>query len=181
MDKKAELNDLMIKSQKGDNEAYRKLLNHCSKLAAKYVYSRINDKSNIDDVIQEILVSIHKSKHTFNPEKEFLPWFYAISNFRLNDYLKKIYSNKEINNFDEVFSNFLFEETKYDEVEKQQLIKKALEILNDKQKQIVELLYLEGFSAKEVSNKMKISVSDVKVSAHRALNEIKIVYGKNNG
>ena len=52
-------------------------------------------------------------------------------------------------------------------------IEDAFDSLPDQQKKVVELMKIKGYSAEEVSQKTGMSVSAVKVSAHRALQKIR--------
>ena len=45
--------------------------------------------------------------------------------------------------------------------------------LPDKQRKVFELIKLHGYSAQEVADEMGMSVSAVKVSAHRTMNKLK--------
>jgi RNA polymerase sigma-70 factor (ECF subfamily) len=50
----------------------------------------------------------------------------------------------------------------------------ALQQLPDKQRRVVELLKLEGFSVKEAALKLGMTESALKVSAHRAYKAMKV-------
>lgn len=57
-----------------------------------------------------------------------------------------------------------------------------LQDLPEKQKKIIELNKLHGFSMKEIADQMGMSVENVKVIAHRGLNNLKsVVKERNNG
>ena len=171
------LQSLMKQAQKGNKTSYKSLLEELNNLATSYIRKRINSETSVEDIVQEILVSIHKSRHTYDPEKPFLPWFYAIAKFRLNDYLRNFYSNKEDLSFEGTFENVISQTTELRDIEKTQMIEKSLDCLSSKKKKIIKLMYIDGYSVREVSEKMSISLSDVKVSAHRALKEIKTNFG----
>jgi RNA polymerase sigma-70 factor, ECF subfamily len=47
----------------------------------------------VDDLLQEILLSIHKSRHTYNNDRPFRPWVFTIAKFRLLDHLRKHYAD----------------------------------------------------------------------------------------
>lgn len=167
----------MKASLSGDKNSYKDLLLQLTKLAKNFARKKISSEAAIDDIAQEILISVHKSKHTYNPEKPFLPWFYAIANYRLYDHLRGVYNNQETNIFEEWLDHKIDQKDETLEIEKKQSIEKSLKILPEKQRQIVELVYVEGYSIKETAEQMNISVSDVKTSAHRALKSIKTEFG----
>lgn len=164
----------MVAAQAGDKAAYRKLLVEIEVLSQRYLTSRIASISDRNDTTQEILISIHKARHTYDADKSFFPWMYAIFNYRLKDYLRRHYRLQER---ETEAPDYPIEDVTAlnaeDELEKHQLSKKLLSYLKPNQRIIVEMLYLQGNSAQEVSEKMKISVANVRTTAHRAMNEMK--------
>ena len=54
----------------------------------------VNSASEVDDLLQEILISIHKARHTYDGERPYKPWAYAIAKFRLQDYLRAHYADQ---------------------------------------------------------------------------------------
>ena len=57
---------LMINAQKGDATAYNELLLNLCSFLKNYLRKRIFEQSDIEEVIQEILMAVHKSLHTFD-------------------------------------------------------------------------------------------------------------------
>ena len=52
-------------------------------------------------------------------------------------------------------------------------IREAMDVLKPKQRDVITLLKLQGFSVTEIAERLNISVSDVKVTAHRGYEKIK--------
>ncbi len=158
----------------GDKKAYAELLGITEKIAYNYLKSRVKDFDSIDDVVQEILISVHKALHTYQPSMPFEPWVYSIINFRFKDYLRKVYRTAEVSTVDlDDVSHLLSTKSDEGKIENEDAVDKALQCLKDKERMIVEALYLEGMSAKEVADKMILTVSDVRTTAHRALKKLK--------
>ena len=51
-------------------------------LARDFLAPRTHTKCDIDDLPQEILITVHKARHTYDPRKPFYPWLCAIFNYR---------------------------------------------------------------------------------------------------
>ena len=153
----------------GDNESYRKFLNEVSNWLRKVLTRKIFNSGDVEDVVQEILVSIHKARHTYDGQRRLIPWLNAIATYRLKDYLRAHYAQKNDKkvNIDEVFDledeNVVTEDDTPNEN-----ITKAIDRLKDKQKEIINLMYFQELSVKEVARKLNMSESAVKVTAHRA-------------
>lgn len=168
----AELNDdletLMRQSLAGDQRAYAALLRETVRLLRPFLSRRIYASTEVDDVLQEILISIHKARHTYDGLRPYKPWMYAIAKFRLQDHLRTHYANQlygaeDLSAWEDILSDDVTEtgfsyESISGEVEK----------LPEKQAMILRLIHQEGYTSKEVAEKMGMNESAVKVAAHRA-------------
>ena len=72
-----ELTLLIASGQKGDRAAYDALLHGLRAVVSLYVRRRVGTAPWAEDVVQDVLFSIHRARHTWNPERPFAPWFYA--------------------------------------------------------------------------------------------------------
>lgn len=163
-----DLRALMQKAQQGDKIAYAKLLQEITGIIRPFLYHKLNDKSHLEDVVQEILISIHKARHTYEASRPFLPWMFAIANYRLQDHFRELYRERK-----QAFTNFdAVKETlaapKDHDHENADILRKSLSLLPKKQRIIIEMMHVEGYTAPEVAKKTGMSLSAVKVSAHRA-------------
>ncbi len=118
--------------------------------------------------MQEILISIHKARHTYDAKRNYLPWLFAIANFRLKDYLRSHYADKlhfaaELSEAENIFSQDVTESSLSYES-----IKEEIDQLPEKQATILKMMHGEGYTAKEVAEKIGMNESAVKVAAHRA-------------
>lgn len=163
-----ELENLMKLALNGDKRAYETALRQCASLLKPFIAKRLNHKHEIDDVLQEIILSVHKARHTYDGQRPFTPWLYAIARFRLKDYLRLHYKDhlrqaeeltgkEQISAADVTESGIAYES-----------IREDIRQLPEKQATIIELMHGEGYTAKEVAHKMGMSESAVKVAAHRA-------------
>ena len=165
--------DIAAKAQKGDAAAYRSLLSDLVPIIRRTIIKSLPNPQHADDVVQEILISVHKALHTYDPKRPFMPWVQSIINFRKTDYLRQHYSQREnvkISLDDPDTPDYLVISGHNGSTKD---IEDAFESLPDQQKKVVELMKIKGYSAEEVSKKTGMSVSAVKVSAHRALQKIK--------
>ena len=159
----------MRQSQNGDKQAYAELLRETARLLRPYLAHRLSFDSEVEDVLQETLISIHKARHTYDGQRPYKPWVYAIAKFRLQDYLRKHYADQlrsatdiaELENIlhDDVTESGISYESISGEVEK---------LLPEKQATILQLLHRDGYTAKEAAQKLGMTESAVKVAAHRA-------------
>ncbi len=151
---------------------YQQFLTEVSHYLRPFIARRI-PSADIEDVLQEILVSIHKARHTYDGKRSILPWISAIARYRVVDYLRSHYSKIQYAHVDvSEMQDFLGEDvTKPSDLS--EYIVEEVEKLPMKQKKILHLIHTEGYTAKEVGVQLGMNESAVKVSAHRAYKLIK--------
>ena len=168
-DRVPSLENLMRLSQIGDKKAYAALLHTITPLLKTFVFRRLSSKADVDDVVQDILLSIHRAGHTYDTDRPFKVWMYAIARHRLNDQLRQIY-RKGV--FPEISLDDMAQEVFVTDVtesrSRHEYLNRMLEALPEKQKKIVTMMKLEGYTAEDTAKTMNMSVSAVKVAAHRA-------------
>lgn len=159
---------LMRHSLAGDQRAYAILLRKTSHLLRPFLAKRLSFSNEVDDLMQEILISIHKARHTYDGNRPYKPWVYAIAKFRLQDFLRTHYSDQlrhavDFDELEETLEEFVTESgLSYESISGE------VQKLPEKQAIILQLMHQEGYTAKEVAEKMGMNESAVKVAAHRA-------------
>ena len=93
-DKTDNFEGLMILSLHGDQQAYASLLKETSRFLRPFLAKRLSFTNEVDDLLQEILISLHKARHTYDGKRPYKPWVYAIARFRLQDHLRARYSDQ---------------------------------------------------------------------------------------
>lgn len=175
VDKYAALANLFRSGLEGNQEAYARFLRSITPLLKRMVGKRMN-ACDVDDVVQEILISIHKARHTYDGGRPLMPWLASIAKFRITDHLRKHYTQRQDKtvNIDEL-ENILSDVTEGDAANES--IDELLEGVPETQKRILTLMHVEGYTAKEVGNRMDMNESAVKVAAHRAIKKIRKKFG----
>ena len=84
-----ELRNLMILAQMGDENAYQSLLEKLYPLTEKHLTRSIKNHALREEVVQDVLLSVHLARNSYNPELTFEAWFYSIVKRRSIDYLRK--------------------------------------------------------------------------------------------
>lgn len=171
--------DLARKAQGGDRKAYSRLLADISPYIRNVLIGHVADPEWIEDIAQEILISVHKSLRTYDPDKAFKPWLGAIIKFRRTDFLRKHYRARGDKQTSLETLDFQKEYvTKPEHWGELKDVEKALEALPKKQRKIFELMKIQGYTAQEVASQTGMSVSAVKVSSHRTIQKLKKALGR---
>jgi RNA polymerase sigma-70 factor (ECF subfamily) len=161
---------LLLAAQQADEDAYRRLLEELKTYLRPLLNQKLRGSHHVDDVTQEILIGVHRARHTFDGTRPFMPWFHAIVRYKLIDTFRQ---NRRLQDHEIIDTDAIeqYSETFGGEPTKEGLDEAVLEALSrlpPKQRRAVELLKMEGKSVKEAAVEMKMSESAVKVSAHRA-------------
>ncbi|WP_160165006.1 sigma-70 family RNA polymerase sigma factor [Chrysiogenes arsenatis] len=161
---------LMHHAQQGCQTHYHQLLTEIAPYLRSYFATRVPEGEG-EDLVQETLLAIHRSSHTFNTERSFKNWMFAIASYKLADFLRDHYRHERRQvNLDEAAAVAIpSDEMLFDD--REQLIK-ILATLPEKQRTILQMLKLEGHSTREVARALGMSETAVKTAAHRALQEL---------
>jgi len=167
-EKNADLEAMMRQALDGDQRAYADLLRETARFLRSFLSKRLSFDSEVEDLLQDILISIHKARHTYDGLRPYKPWAYAIARFRLQDYLRAHYADhlRHAVELPEV-ENDLHEDVTKPAISYES-ISGEIQKLPEKQATILRLMHQEGYTAKEVAEKIGMTESAVKVAAHRA-------------
>src|SRR6516162_9348271 len=165
---------LMQAAQGGDTQAYVLLLKEITPRLRQIVrgqrrFLRIED---IEDLMQDILLSLHAVRATYEPRRPFMPWLMAITRHRLADaalrYSRRMAHEVQVENMPVTFSD---DGTNIDNdgYRDPEALRHAIRDLPARQRDAIELLKLREMSLKEAAAASGTSIGALKVSVHRAI------------
>jgi RNA polymerase sigma-70 factor (ECF subfamily) len=161
--------ELMRRAQHGDRQAYEALLIETASRVRAFVRRRVREADQVEDIVQETLLSIHANRHTYDPERAYSPWMYAIAKHRMLDQLAKQRRRSAHESagerVEELEAPIADEPTGFAE--------RALALLSHAQREVIQLLKLEGYSVAEIALKTGRSETSVKVTAHRGYKQLR--------
>lgn len=166
---------LMGRAQSGDGTAYRRLLLDIAPYLRSIVRRSRCDRNDIEDVVQDILLTVHSIRYTYDPTRPFAPWLVAVANRRIIDRLRRqgrLRSRETELTHEHEFDQALGRKAE-DAIANTSLLTAALDQLPASQRQAIELLRLKEKSLKEVSQESGININTLKVTLHRALKNLR--------
>jgi RNA polymerase sigma-70 factor, ECF subfamily len=171
---------LMARAQGGDAAAYRCLLvaiaPYLRSLAGRYH----RERQDVQDSVQDILLTMHAVRHTYDPKRPFKPWLVAIGRRRIFDRLRRQSRLRLRETFltpeHETFA--APEANSYAAEADSRDLREALAQLPEAQRRAVTMLKLEEKSLKDVSAKTGMSIVALKVSTHRAVKSLRRILDK---
>lgn len=174
----ADLGHLMERAQAGDETAYLDLLQQISLIVRSATRRRDQrlQHADIEDIVQDVLVSVHLVRATYDPSRPFLPWLLTIVHNRMIDRYRKFARGAAnevlVNQIDETFS--ASEANTYDSsFGDEELLRQAIQELPASQRRAIELLKLREMSLKEAAAETGMSVGNLKVLVHRAIGSLR--------
>ena len=157
----------MRAAQEGDAGAYERLLLSIIPDLRAFVRSRLRDSVASEDVVQNVLMSIHRARHTYRPERPFGPWLWAIARNAVID----AHRARSVRLRREVALDDVEEPAQApDDLEDGELsprMSAALAELPSSQREAVELIHLQGLSVVEAAARAGTTPGALKVRAHR--------------
>ncbi len=177
------LETLMQAAQAGDGLAYARLLKEITpRLHAMIRRQRqFLPADDIEDLVQDVLISLHAVRVTYDPSRPFMPWLIAITRNRLADSARRYVRQKAHEmNVEEYPVTFSEEGANTDSelYRDPQALRQAIEALPPAQRGAIEMLKLREMSLKEAAIASGTSVGALKVSVHRAMTALRKALSK---
>lgn len=160
--------------QAGDADAYLDLLRTITPRIRQIITHQRGFAGTevVEDLVQDVLLSLHAVRATYDPQRPFMPWLLAILRNRLVDGARRhgrtATHEMRVEDLDVTFwktGTNPVQETGRDV----EVLHRAIQSLPAGQRQAIELLKLQELSLKEASAATGQSVGALKVATHRAM------------
>lgn len=168
--------DAMAAAQGGDAEAYRKLLEELLPAVRRQVRGRIRDDALVEDVVQNALLSVHRARHTYRPERPFGPWLRTLVRNASIDALRDLRRRGLREVAFELPDAWAHPDSPERggappedpaEARLSPELREALAALPEKQRRAVTWIQLHGLSVAEAAAREGVTAGALKVRAHR--------------
>jgi len=165
---------LMARAQEGDGAAYHRLLQEITPYLRSLAARRHRDPNDAEDSVQDVLLTVHSIRQTYDPARPFAPWLVAIANRRFIDRLRRQgrTRNREIPLTAE-HETFCEPAANLDERPDRRELEGMVNNLPPAQQNAVRLLKLKELSLKEAEAVSGMSITSLKVNTHRALKNLR--------
>ncbi len=176
--KEAEWASWMAAAQDGDSALYERLLRSILPGLQGFVRMRLGDPASAEDVVQTVLLSIHRARHTYHPERRFAPWMWAIARNAVIDAqrARSVRRRREVS-LEVVGEAAHPQAPPPEDASLSPEISHALAQLPASQREAVELIHLKGLSVAEAAAQVGISPGALKVRAHRGYRALRAQLG----
>lgn len=175
--KEARWSRLMKEAQDGNRAAYDRILREIVPYIAAVVSRQHRAQDRVEEVVQDVLLTVHRVRHTYDPARPFKPWLSMIARRRSIDLLRRrtrraaleVSDDAAYETFPEPEANRTMEAYATTEG-----LSEAIGNLPNLQREAVELLKLKEMSLLEASALSGRSVAALKVNMHRAIKSLRV-------
>lgn len=160
-----ELKMLMIGGLDGDAAAHGLLLRALVPLLHSFYRRRLSRVEDVEDLVQDTLIAVHTRRETFDRDRPFTAWLYAIARYRAIDHFRRHRQTVPIEDVESILIAEGFEDAANARMD----VDSLLSTLSPKQARAIRDTHVDGKSVSEAAAGADIGESDVKVSVHRGL------------
>jgi RNA polymerase sigma-70 factor (ECF subfamily) len=167
----------MAAAQDGDNAAYARLLREILPFLRVLTRRRCADPDKAEDVVQDVLLTLHRVRHTYDPARPFTPWLAAICDRRSIDALRRrVRQSVHETQDDRAYETFADPRAnkEVEAGEHAEALQAMIAELPLGQREALELVKVKEMSLVEASAVSGQSVGALKVSVHRALKALRL-------
>ena len=173
----------MARAQGGDRDAYRRLLEDVTPYLRSIAARHFRNSGDIEDAVQEVLLTVHAVRHTYDPARPFGPWLVAIANRRVVDGLRRQGRSRAREVVLETgHETFAAPQANLAEAASDgRVLRNAVDQLPPGQRDAIRMLKLKEMSLKEAAAASGMTVAALKVATHRALKNLRKIFGRQGG
>ncbi|MBD1553540.1 sigma-70 family RNA polymerase sigma factor [Pseudomonas typographi] len=167
---------LLARGNAGDQQAYRAFLQAVTPYLrglARRRCSQVGVPADAEDVVQEILLAVHLKRATWDSKRPVGPWISTIARNKFIDSMRRRGRHIDVP-LEEVIDTLPAEYPH--EGEDSYTVEALLERLSRPQRDIVQLISLEGSTVRDTAQQLGMSEGAVRVALHRALKSLAALY-----
>ena len=170
---------LMVRVQAGDESALGQLLERHARLVLGIGYRILRDTGEAQELVQDVFLHAYRKCQLFDPQRgTFRGWLIRITCRKALDRreylnLHRFYDDRNLEDFVDVFQAATNLEYQAQLSRSEAALQLAFKDLSEKQRMTLELYFFEGYTLREISERMNESLSNVRHYYYRALDRLK--------
>lgn len=184
--------ELLARCRKGEAGAWDELFDKHYAAAGRFIFQLAPDftREDVEEVCQEVFLTVIKSLHTFQGNSQFQTWLFRIAANRARDYRQRQHAVKRGGGQAPISIHQEDPETGFTvdppsqaagpdlallNAERAGLIGQALEELGGPCQEIIELRYFADLSYEEISKTLNLNIKTVSSRLSKCLNRLEII------
>ncbi len=147
--------------------ALRALFDRYVSLLTRIMARGMATQAETGDLVQKTFLQLHRARHDFRAGAKLRPWLMTIAMNVKRQHLRSLSRRREDTLEPDGHTAPVSAPYDPEVTDKRRRVRVALATLSDSMREVIELYWLEGLSFPEVAQIMGVSLSAVKVRAHR--------------
>ena len=156
----------------GDKSAFQILVKRHKEKVRNIIYITMNNSALVDDIAQDVFITVYRNLKHFRFESQFTTWLYRITVNRCKDYLRKMNVRKIFFPIEEG-SELSEYPTPVENNDISRIVMDAISKLPVKLRMPLILKDIEGFSYQEISESLNCEMGTVKSRIFRGREKLK--------
>ena len=157
----------MVDALAGNARAYTLLLDEVGRLLRTYYARRLGQAhADVEDLVQDTLIAIHRRRASYDVTLAFTPWLYAVARYKLIDHYRRSGVRKHVP-IDDVFD--LVSPDEIEPAMARRDLDGLLDQLPDHRADLIRQTRIEGLSMAEAAAAVGSTEGAVKLQVHRGL------------
>ena len=165
-----------------DEEAFEELYEHFFPRVYNFIYARLKNSADADDVTSITFMKMNENLDRYNPEvAAFSTWLFRIAGNAIIDHTRQHEKNQETE-----WEDFFDPAAPESEEPERQMMRSeashellaAIDKLNERERRIIELRYWGEQDTRTIAELLSMTESNVRVTLHRTLDKLKKFLGE---
>jgi len=156
----------------GDKSAFQVLVKRHKEKVRNIIYMTMNNSALVDDIAQEVFITVYRNLKHFRFESQFTTWLYRVTVNRCKDYLRRINVRKIFSPIEDGYDVSEYS-TPAENNDISRIVMDAISKLPVKLRMPLILKDIEGFSYQEISETLKCEMGTVKSRIFRGREKLK--------
>jgi RNA polymerase sigma-70 factor (ECF subfamily) len=175
--------DLMARVKVGDDAAFAILMRRHARVVLAVGRRVLRDQGAAEELVQDVFLLVYKRSQQFDPERGALrAWLIQIAyneafRSRQRHRLRDIYEDQSVDRCADLLESIITPEYHALVAQSEQALRQTFEQLNSKQRETMELYFFEGYTLREISERMGDSLDNVRHHYYRGLKALKEIIG----
>jgi RNA polymerase sigma-70 factor (ECF subfamily) len=172
-------NALMLAAKEGEMERFADLFERHHVKLWEFFYRMTGNRSDSEDLVQEVFLRMIKYRSTFHSESQFRAWMYQIArNARIDRFSKSRPETPLGPEATGVAATGAAPHTLVERDEHFSMLNRALMQLPEDKREVLVLARYQEMKYDEIGELLQVEVNTVKVRVHRAMNELREIFLK---
>lgn len=178
----------MLRVKQGDEDAFTHLMSAYQDRLIGVFFHLLGDQESAEDLAQEVFLRVYRARRTYQPTAKFSTWLFRIANNLASNTRRNRGRRREVSlsvrdsgpwgaRPEEKLlleKSALLPTRQLDKREMRELVRSALDTLNDRQRMAVLLNKFEGMSYQDIAESMEMSPQAVKSLLSRARESLRM-------